>query len=133
MSHTVWGKVDDNYIISIDGSIRSLDRVHLIARRGSPKPYKRKLKGAEVSSRESNKGYMRVQMGKRAKMHYVHRLVLATFVGNKEYPQYQCDHINHNRADNRLENLEWVTQSENIQRSIKSGSKLKVNTFKGYM
>ena len=40
----------------------------------------------------------------------VHRLVLITFIwdSNKE-----CNHINWIKNDNRLENLEWVTSSEN--------------------
>lgn len=43
---------------------------------------------------------------------YVHRLVLATFKG-KQPEGNQCRHLNGNRKDNRVENLEWGTPREN--------------------
>lgn len=48
---------------------------------------------------------------------YVHRLVYMTFVG--DIPDgLQVNHINHNKSDNRLENLEIVTASENLEKSV---------------
>ena len=43
---------------------------------------------------------------------YVHRLVAVIFIPNPENKQV-VDHINNDRADNRVENLRWTTQSEN--------------------
>jgi len=44
----------------------------------------------------------------------VHVLVAQVFIPNPENKTY-VDHINHDRHDNRVENLRWVTQSENLQ------------------
>jgi len=62
-------------------------------------------------------GYARVMIGpiknKRAG-HYVHNVIALCFLGEK--PQgYQTDHINSIRADNRLENLQYITQQQNAQ------------------
>jgi hypothetical protein len=60
-------------------------------------------------------GYKRVDIfdnGVKSKM-AVHRLVLTVF--DKECPLgYECDHIDRNKANNRLDNLHWVTRYENI-------------------
>jgi hypothetical protein len=63
----------------------------------------------------------------------VHRIVLKAFVGLPENKQ-ECDHINRNRDDNRLENLRWVTRSKNqLNKTAHGKSKFKgvsYNTFK---
>lgn len=53
----------------------------------------------------------------------VHRLVLETFcgyIGNRNY-FYETNHINGNKKDNRLANLEWLTREENLQHARDTG------------
>src|SRR5574344_1047861 len=59
-------------------------------------------------------GYNRVFLfkNKKGKWHFIHRLVLEAFVENI-YKKEQVNHKNGIKNDNRLENLEWCTQSEN--------------------
>lgn len=49
----------------------------------------------------------------------VHKLVALTFLGG-EHQGMVVNHINYDRADNRLENLEWVTPEQNVQHSIQN-------------
>jgi len=42
----------------------------------------------------------------------VHRLVLETYCPIEDAHLYHCHHKNHNKTDNRLENLEWVLPEE---------------------
>ena len=67
-------------------------------------------------------GYYKVCLGKYG-TYLVHRLVAQTFIPNpKDKPQ--VNHINGNKRDNRAENLEWVTASENTQHAVKTGLKV---------
>lgn len=66
------------------------------------------------------KGYTRVCIGKRNIE--VHLLVAKRWLGPKPGPDYQVDHINRNRSDNRVENLRWVTRQDNCANRIFGGT-----------
>lgn len=46
-----------------------------------------------------------------------HRLVLLTFRPIPNAEDLTVDHINHNKRDNSLNNLEWVSREENVDRA----------------
>ena len=61
----------------------------------------------------------------------VHRLIAKMFIPNP-YNLPNIDHINHNKTDNRLENLRWVSQRDNnrnMSMSIKNTSGIQGVTF----
>ena len=49
----------------------------------------------------------------------IHRLVAQAFLG--DHPDLVVHHKNHDRHDNRVENLEWVTQAQNLAYSRAEG------------
>ena len=62
----------------------------------------------------SKTGYKRVTLSKNNNATYVsiHRLVAQTFLDNRDNKK-EVNHIDGDRSNNKLSNLEWVTSSEN--------------------
>lgn len=97
-----------NYLVSNTGKVYSVK-------------YKKCL-----STTPNHRGYLRVGIylpDGTVKRLSVHAMVLETFVGEKPSKEYQVDHIDGDKTNNDLSNLEWVTPSENISRAFKNGLK----------
>jgi len=95
------------YRVSNQGKIKSNKRFHVRRDRTlNPSPDK--------------DGYLRVTLIRNGKQSItkVHRLVLCSFIGKSEL---QCNHKNGVKTDNRIENLEWCTQSENQKHAHELG------------
>lgn len=64
-------------------------------------------------------GYLQVKLRHNGKRHnkYIHRLVWETFKG--EIPKHlEINHIDHNKLNNSLSNLELVSHSENLKKAV---------------
>lgn len=95
------------YQASSLGRIRSLDTVRETKR--GPRRYKGKL----LSQVGHSGGYLKVGLCVAQKTEYpfVHRLVAAAFFGPSDLT---VNHINENKHDNRVTNLEYLTLRENV-------------------
>ncbi|NFG01740.1 hypothetical protein FCV36_05215 [Clostridium sporogenes] len=70
----------------------------------------------------NHSGYRRINLYKngKGKKYYIHRLVAKAFISNvNNYPE--VNHIDGNKQNNRVENLEWCTSSQNQIHAFKIG------------
>ena len=80
--------------------------------------------GKKLKVRKNEDGYAVVTMGnKRIKRstRFVHRIVATLFLPNPGNLS-DVDHLNNDRMNPDVDNLEWVTHEENIKRAYKRGS-----------
>lgn len=101
---------EGRYQINSDGVITSIARV-VYGRNGGAY-----IKPSRTLRKEiSRHGYFRIGLSINGvqKKYLVSRLVLSTFAPRADSSQLQANHLNGITNDDRLENLEWCTVSEN--------------------
>ena len=129
----IWKNIKSfpNYAISNFGNVKSLGRI-VNSGRGGLKVLKDKI----LKQKTSPDGYKRIgiYIGKKQRYFFVHILVLESFVGRPSN-DVECNHIDTNKANNKLSNLEWLSHQNNQKHALENdlylrgedvfGSKLK--------
>lgn len=113
------------YTIDTDGKIERKERSVTFLVNGRAKKHSRTLlfKGGVQKTWKNKYGYIMVSFsdgngGK--KNFYVHGLLMLAFVPNPDN-KGDVNHKNGIKHDNRLENLEWSTRSENLIHALRTG------------
>lgn len=99
MKSKIWKTIDElnhTYEVSYCGSIRKV---------GSEQ---------ELTQRQNSNGYLTVGLSQNSRRHsrLVHRLIASAFVDNPMRKEF-VNHIDFDKQNNAVSNLEWVTRSEN--------------------
>lgn len=117
MTQDIWKPIEGNphYFCSHLGKVKSDQRPSYLNSINATIVRKRKI----FKPNNSN-GYARVKLN--GKFHFVHRLVANAFVPNPENKP-QINHKDGNKLNNRADNLEWCTNSENIKHALSTGLK----------
>ena len=121
MSTEIWKDMPEyegSYQVSNMGRVRSLDRV-VTYKDGRVGKYKGKVLKPPINSG----GYEIIKLSNdnRVTNKRVHRLVLETFKPHVNMGDLQVNHIDGNKLNNHLTNLEWVTGRDNILHAYDTG------------
>ena len=112
------------YQVSSLGNVRSLDRI-VVDKRGGIKRYE----SMPIKSRLNRYGYLKIGLRNVVtgqKTFNVHQLVVWAFIGHAPSGNSNLvtDHINEIKTDNRIVNLQAITNRENTSRSVKNATSI---------
>ncbi len=116
----IWKDIKEynGYQVSNLGRVRTFNKTTFTTKHGVRHWENRILKPREDIKNRS----LSVSLWKNGKnrSHLIHRLVAETFIPNPDNKP-EVNHIDGDRHNNKLDNLEWTTKQENMQHAFRTG------------
>ena len=75
------------------------------------------IDGKVLKAKTTSTGYLAVRVATKKAM-FIHRLVMETWRPISNSEEMTVDHLDHNKRNNDIRNLEWVTEKENRERAV---------------
>lgn len=75
------------------------------------------VNGEILKPKTTQAGYLAVRVETKKAMS-IHRLVMETWRPISNFEEMTVDHLDHNKRNNDIRNLEWVTEEENHKRAV---------------
>lgn len=96
---------DGKYEIDLAGNVYAM------------KAYQQYAAGRTLKAHINKEGYAHVVLYANQKTHmgFIHRLLMLTFKPIENAHTLEVNHMDGNRSNNSLDNLEWMTRSENMK------------------
>jgi hypothetical protein len=105
------------YEVNTCGVIRGIDRLANL-----PDGRKRRIKGRILATKRNNDNYLFVSLSKDGitKTKYIHRAVAEAFIPNP-WGLPEVNHLDGNKENNAIANLQWCTHQQNVQHAYDTG------------
>ena len=83
---------------------------------------KKYLNGYFLKPLDNGKGYLRIKLTKNneSKRIMLHRIIACSFIDNPNNKKV-VNHIDFNKKNNSISNLEWCSQKENVNHAVANG------------